>query len=553
MLAVVGIWLLYRVGRWYAASGAAVPRAARPAAVIDAAGDPREVRRAVAVLLALVFSKYVYLASITSYFMFFLITKFGVDSQSAQLHLFAFLGAVAAGTFIGGPVGDRFGRKYVIWGSILGVLPFTLALPYADLFWTDRAERDHRRRAGVGVLGDSRLRAGTAARAGSGSWPACSSASRSASAAWRPPRSASSPITPASSRSIASSPSCRRSDSWRGCCRRSASARRMSAIPEASMRRALATAVFVLLPVLLLIARQQTRTETAMAAAAKTLLAALDADQRAKIAYAFDNDERQNWWFVPRNRNGLPLKEMTPAQRDAAFALLKTGLSEKGFSKAEAIRGLEPVLKAMENNSPTRDIERYFFTIFGEPGSDRWGWRYEGHHLSQNWTIVRGKAVSTTPSFFGANPAEVRDGPQKGQRALPVESDLRVEVLQVAHARAAQGRDRRRPSSPTEIITSNARKASMIDAKGLDMQSMTAPQRAMLLELIRAVRQLAGTGTCAGAVGEVRARTTGSDRLRLARRHRPFTGSLLPDPEPQLSDRVRQHPEQRQPSTHRLA
>ena len=250
------------------------------------------------------------------------------------------------------------------------------------------------------------------------------------------------------------------------------------------MRRALATVVFVLLPVLLLIARQQTRTETAMAAAAKTLLSALDADQRAKISYAFDNEERQNWWFVPRNRNGLPLKEMTPAQRDAAFALLKTGLSEKGFSKAEAIRGLEPVLKAMENNSPTRDIERYFFTIFGEPGSDRWGWRYEGHHLSQNWTIVRGKAVSTTPSFFGANPAEIRDGPQKGQRALPVESDLAwkffrsltPEQLKVAIVATV---------SPTEIITSNARKAAMIDAKGLDMQSMTAPQRAMLLELIR--------------------------------------------------------------------
>ena len=136
VLAVVGIGVLYRVGGWYSASGAAVPRTARPSAVIDAARNPREVRRAVAVLLALVFSKYVYLASITSYFMFFLITKFGIDEQSAQLHLFAFLGAVAAGTFAGGPVGDRFGRKYVIWGSILGVLPFTLALPYASLFWT---------------------------------------------------------------------------------------------------------------------------------------------------------------------------------------------------------------------------------------------------------------------------------------------------------------------------------------------------------------------------------------------------------------------------------
>jgi FSR family fosmidomycin resistance protein-like MFS transporter len=96
----------------------------------------REVRRGVAILLVLVFSKYVYLASLTSYFTFFLIHRFHISVQSAQLHLFGFLAGVAAGTFAGGPIGDRLGRKFVIWGSILGVLPFTLLLPYANLFWT---------------------------------------------------------------------------------------------------------------------------------------------------------------------------------------------------------------------------------------------------------------------------------------------------------------------------------------------------------------------------------------------------------------------------------
>jgi MFS family permease len=86
--------------------------------------------------MALVFSKYFYLASLTSYYTFFLMSRFHVPVRSAQIHLFLFLGAVAAGTFIGGPVGDRIGRKYVIWCSILGILPFTLALPYANLFWT---------------------------------------------------------------------------------------------------------------------------------------------------------------------------------------------------------------------------------------------------------------------------------------------------------------------------------------------------------------------------------------------------------------------------------
>ena len=134
VFAVVAIYLLYRVGRWYA--GDARRTSAPRAATTLPARPSARVSKTIAVLLALVFSKYVYLASFTSYFMFFLISRFQVSVYQAQLHLFAFLGAVAAGTFIGGPVGDRFGRKYVIWGSILGVLPFTLALPYVNLFWT---------------------------------------------------------------------------------------------------------------------------------------------------------------------------------------------------------------------------------------------------------------------------------------------------------------------------------------------------------------------------------------------------------------------------------
>jgi FSR family fosmidomycin resistance protein-like MFS transporter len=87
-------------------------------------------------LVALIFSKFFYLASLTSYYTFYLISRFHVSVRSSQIHLFVFLAAVAAGTIIGGPIGDRFGRKYVIWCSILGVLPFTLLLPYASLFWT---------------------------------------------------------------------------------------------------------------------------------------------------------------------------------------------------------------------------------------------------------------------------------------------------------------------------------------------------------------------------------------------------------------------------------
>ncbi|PLZ00344.1 MFS transporter [Burkholderia sp. WAC0059] len=132
--ALVAIVVLAQIGRWYQRHPAT--KKARGAA--PASGLPRNrVMAAMGVLVLLVFSKYFYLASINSYFTFYLIDRFHLSVQSAQVHLFVFLAAVAAGTIVGGPVGDRIGRKYVIWASILGVAPFTLLLPYANLFWTD--------------------------------------------------------------------------------------------------------------------------------------------------------------------------------------------------------------------------------------------------------------------------------------------------------------------------------------------------------------------------------------------------------------------------------
>ena len=134
LAALLAILILTRVGVWYRHH---LPTHARAAANAVASGLPRAtVVRALVVLVLLVFSKNVYMVSITSFYTFYLIGHFGISVQSAQVHLFVFLGAVAIGTFFGGPVGDRIGRKYVIWTSILGVLPFTLILPYANLFWT---------------------------------------------------------------------------------------------------------------------------------------------------------------------------------------------------------------------------------------------------------------------------------------------------------------------------------------------------------------------------------------------------------------------------------
>jgi FSR family fosmidomycin resistance protein-like MFS transporter len=132
LVAIAALALLYAVGRWYATHH--LERAARTATIRGPI--TWEVKKTVAILLALVFSKNVYLVSLSSYFMFFLMDRFKVSVETAQLYLFAFMVAVAAGTFAGGPIGDRIGRKRVIWASILGVLPFTLILPYASLFWT---------------------------------------------------------------------------------------------------------------------------------------------------------------------------------------------------------------------------------------------------------------------------------------------------------------------------------------------------------------------------------------------------------------------------------
>jgi FSR family fosmidomycin resistance protein-like MFS transporter len=138
-VAILAMPVLWRIGSWYRdrlRTASPMPRRSSPADYLRPHLSRGRTWWSIAILGALIFSKYVYLASLNAYYTFYLITKFGVSVRAAQIDLFVFLAAVAAGTVVGGPIGDRFGRKYVIWGSILGVLPFTVALPYASLFWT---------------------------------------------------------------------------------------------------------------------------------------------------------------------------------------------------------------------------------------------------------------------------------------------------------------------------------------------------------------------------------------------------------------------------------
>lgn len=222
-----------------------------------------------------------------------------------------------------------------------------------------------------------------------------------------------------------------------------------------------------------------------MSQAALNFLAALSPEQVKKATYSFTDEERYNWHFIPRERNGLPLKDMTPTQKHLAHALLSAGLSQKGYIKATSIMSLEEILKIMENDSGVRrNPEGYFFTIFGEPSETGvWGYRVEGHHLAINFTVANGK-VAASPNFFGTNPAEVRTGPRKGLRVLHAEEDLARTLLK------ALTPEQKKIAVVTgdaykDIFTMNSRKASLEgQPSGLPVSKLNAKQKLMFNELV---------------------------------------------------------------------
>lgn len=226
-----------------------------------------------------------------------------------------------------------------------------------------------------------------------------------------------------------------------------------------------------------------------MAGAAQTLLASLDSTQRAKATLVFDNDdERTDWHYIPRDRIGLPIKEMDGSQRALAHELVASGLSSRAHDRARKIMGLEKVLAQIEGGGRRfdRDEELYYFSIFGDPSDEEkvWFWRFEGHHISLNNTIVAGRLVSATPVFLGANPAQVRHGEMEGLRALKEEEEMARALLadldgeQRAQAIIAD-------EAPADILTGHAAYVrDQVLAAGLASGDMSAGQREMLKELV---------------------------------------------------------------------
>ena len=221
-------------------------------------------------------------------------------------------------------------------------------------------------------------------------------------------------------------------------------------------------------------------------------LATLDGVQRGSATLPFDGDERSVWAFTPGERKGLALRDMTPAQRDAAMAIVTAGMSSRGAREAAAVIALETVLGEIEHGVgrggwQRRDPELYWFAVFGDPSSgDPWMWRVGGHHVAINDTIAGGSVIGSSPSFLGANPAVVPEGgPRAGDRTLTGEERLARDLL-LGLSQAAREAAIVDPAAPPEILTSNAARADPSSVPtGLRYADMDRDGQAGLEALIR--------------------------------------------------------------------
>ena len=239
---------------------------------------------------------------------------------------------------------------------------------------------------------------------------------------------------------------------------------------------------------LALVAQQTETAGVQMVAAAEKFLGSLSGDEKAQATFDFGDKERFNWNFVPlqdkdrkSTRKGLPLEAMSPAQKKAALDLVRSGTSEKGNIAAVTIMSLEAILAEQETKGAmVRNPEWYFFTVFGTPSkTGKWGWRVEGHHLSLNFTLDGAQVVSSTPTFFGSNPAEIKSGAKKGHRPLAPAEDYARELFTSLGEAAHQPKHFGEPGQKT--LTPNLGKPVGVAASNLN-----DAQKGLLMKLLKA-------------------------------------------------------------------
>ncbi|MFQ6027852.1 MAG: DUF3500 domain-containing protein [Dehalococcoidia bacterium] len=225
-----------------------------------------------------------------------------------------------------------------------------------------------------------------------------------------------------------------------------------------------------------------------MAEAASKWLDSLSAEQKAKGTFHYLDGERMLWYYPPLNRHGLPLRDMNARQRELALQIMATTLPAQSYQQALDIIDHELILGPLEVEEDAvtfvRDPELYYWTVFGEPGgSDPWGWRVEGHHISIHFSIWGNQVIAMTPFFYGANPAEVRKGDKNGLRILGHREDLAIELggsLDAGQRAKAIIHDK----APWDIISYNATRMPIHDEEGLEGVQMSGTQKEILMSLI---------------------------------------------------------------------
>ncbi len=253
---------------------------------------------------------------------------------------------------------------------------------------------------------------------------------------------------------------------------------------------ALSTVVVVAMGALLS-AKLQTNESSAigMADAANAFLATLTPEQKSQATFEFDDEERLNWHFIPRERNGLPLKALEGESLAAALKFIASGLSETGYDQTLNIMSLEELLYLLEGGDRAerrerRDPTKYYLSVFGEPGpTGTWGWRVEGHHISLNYTIVDGKVASSTPEFFGANPGSVAAGPGRQIRVLGPEEDIARQILKLCTPEQQEVAWIEK-EAPDDLRGGGVAQPETTDPVGLPLSEMSSDQKNLMRELV---------------------------------------------------------------------
>ena len=245
----------------------------------------------------------------------------------------------------------------------------------------------------------------------------------------------------------------------------------------------------------LVLSNSTSQPESLMEVTATRLIDSLTPAQRANTVFDIASPERLKWHYFPERgfeleyghpRRGIMFKEMDPKQRHMAYALMASGLSQSGFIKAATIMSIEEIVRVIEaDTTGNRDAERYHFTIFGKPSmTGTWAWRAEGHHVVLNFTIRNGQVISSSPTFFGANPHEVPVPPHQGMRALALEEDLARELVTSLEA-AQKKRAIYDEVAPFDIVSMGSVRARLEASPiGIPASALHPKQRALLMDVI---------------------------------------------------------------------